>query len=136
MRVPVRLKMPRGSILRGEGEHNPFTGEVVFCAKTAADVELRLNRSISELRHIIEAIALINGKEQPLKYMDDRWMVADQVVKKKQPEKQWEVPPPAPRWEIPLHRAKSNAPAEQEKTSGKKKAKEIKFTGILKLWDS
>ena len=133
MRVSVTLKMPRGSIIRGEGEHNPFTGEIIFSAKTASEVELRLHRSISELRHIIEAIVLINGIKKYLKYKENRWMVVKQVANNKKQAEKWEVPPPAPRCEIPIHRSRSKEPVHLRQESGKK-VRTVEFYGMLKQY--
>ena len=133
MRVPVKLTMPRESIIRGEGEHNPFTGEIIFSAETASEVELRLHRSISELRHIIAAVAMINGKEEPIKYKENRWVVVEQVVKDKKQTEKWEVPPPAPRWEIPIHRSRASEPEQLMQESGQP-VKKVKFFGMLKQY--
>ena len=133
MRVPITLKMPRGSIIRGEGEHNSFTGEIIFSARTATEVELRLHRSISELRHIIEAVALIDGVKEYLKYSDNRWVVVQHVANSKKHGEKWEVPPPAPRWEIPIHRNRSNESVQIKQAPGGK-IRTVKFYGMLKLY--
>lgn len=130
MRVPITLKMPRGSIIRGEGEHNPLTGEIIFSARTATEVELRLHRSISELRHIIEAVALIDGVKEYLKYSENRWVVVKHVANSKKQAEKWEVPPPAPRWEIPIHGSRANELVQLKQESGKKRI--VKFYGMLK----
>lgn len=139
MRVPVRLTMPRGSTLRGEGDYNPATGEVLFCASTAAEVDARLQRCHALPRHIHEAVAVIDGREQALRLKDNCWIVVSQAGQRKPQFKRWEIPPPAPRWEIPHLRARVEAPQERPSLwirTRKKVETIIRFRGILRLWDT
>ncbi len=131
MRVSLRLKMPRESILKGEGEYDPDTGEVVFCAHTATETDRRLRRSVSGSLQTLEAVAVIEGKELPLTYKDDRWFAHKYDFRGKLQPLRWQVPPPAPRWESPLFLNNPDRPKE----TVKKRRPVIRFIGILKIWN-
>ncbi len=128
MRVALRLKMPRGSILKGDGEYDPNTGEIIFCTHTDTEVTKRLRRCSMGTHHILEAVAIIEGKELILKIKGCRWFAHKLNFSGKLHPLRWKVPPPAPRWEIPFLRNKHR---ELQKRQGQS----IRFTGLLQQWD-
>ena len=126
MRVKLRFKMPRESILKGEGEYDPNTGVVVFREHTETEIDKRLRRCSAGHNHIHEAIAIIEGKELPLELKDGRWLAHNLDFSQKLQPLRWVIPPPAPRWEIPFLKDKLEPP--------KKPAPFINFKGLLKKW--
>jgi hypothetical protein len=133
MRVWLRFKMPRESILKGEGDYDPATGEVVFCAHTVSELDRRLSKSKSGPLHILEVIAVIEGKEFPLQAKDDRWFAHTYDFRGKLQPLRWQVPPPPPRWEIPFLRDK---PVILAQLKAMKPRPVIKFKGILDIWNA
>ena len=127
MRVKLRFKMPRESILKGEGEYDPNTGEVVFREHTETEIIKRLRRCSAGHDHSHEAIAIIDGKELTLEKREGRWFAHKLDFSQKLQPLRWVVPPPPPRWEIPFLRDKLDPP--------KKPRPHFNFKGLLEKWN-
>ncbi len=127
MRVMLRFTMPLGSILKGEGKYDPNTGEIVFCDHTDREMTRRLRLFSFGHDHIREAVAMIEGKELPLKKQDGRWFAHKLNFTRKLNPLRWEIPAPAPRWEIPYLREKLDQ-------SFRHRQRRIALKGFLERW--